>query len=143
MNVVLLVVACVVLFILAVIGWVGRISYGRHNAKLRSENGGLSMKADGLLMVKTDLKFAAHGKSGEPVYIEASRQAARRNAPWIVRITGEGKKDSVRDAGEFPEIRVRLIGGSPTVVLQVGREANAKFDYRYPGLEAYDFFTRR
>ena len=130
------------LLILAVIGWVGCVSRGRRIVELRAEKASLSAKADGLLLLKTHLRITAHGKGGEPVTIEASRQAARTDVPWNVHITGEGVKNSVRNAGEFPEIVIRPIDGNPTAILQVGRVANLKVDHVYPRVEGMQLVTR-
>ena len=116
MNVALVVVSGVLL-IAAVFGWVGCIARGRRIDELRGENARLSKKADGLLLLRTHLRIVAHGKGGEPVTIEASRQAARNDVPWNVCITGEGAKNSFRDAGEFKGLHIRPINGIPTVVL--------------------------
>jgi len=137
-----LVVVSAVLFILAVYGWIVCEKRNGRIVRLREEVARLSAKADGLLLLKTNLKIVAHGKGGEQVVIEASRQAARTDRPWNVRISGEGGKDSVRETGEFQDIAVRLIQGVATVIFQVGRMANPKIDYRYPGLESYVIYTR-
>ncbi len=141
MNVALMAVVLVTLILAvilgAILGWVC-FSRGKRIRDLRGEKARLQAKVDGFEILKTHLKIVAHGKSGEPVTILASRPAAQAYGSWGVIVTGPG----VNNAGTFQEVAICFLNGTPTVVLRVDSRANSRADHVYPGVERFEIATR-
>jgi len=133
MNVALVVVS-VVLLIVAVIGWVGRIARGRCNGELRKDKARLQATVDSFDGVEIHRTIKAHGLGGEPVTIVAKRKAVRSDQYWVVNISGLAAPRS----DNYREVEIVFLNGVPTVRLR----KDGKPDDIYPRVESSQLVTR-